>query len=52
MLSADYGRGFSKHEVQYMLHFAEVFPDSEILQALRAQLSWRSACARSSPCVD
>lgn len=39
-LSAEYGRGFSKRNLHYMLRFSEVFPDPEIVQALRAQLSW------------
>ena len=39
-LSAEYGRGFSKRNLHYMLRFAEVFPHPEIVQALRAQLSW------------
>jgi hypothetical protein len=39
-LSAEYGRGFGKRNLHYMLRFAEVFPDPEIVQALRAQLSW------------
>lgn len=39
-LSAEYGRGFSKRNLHHMLRFAEVFPDPEIVHALRAQLSW------------
>ncbi|HUH02038.1 MAG TPA: PDDEXK nuclease domain-containing protein [Kofleriaceae bacterium] len=39
-LRADFGRGFSKRNLYYMMKFAEVFPDAEIVHALRAQLSW------------
>ena len=39
-LSAEFGRGFSKRNLHYMVRFAEVFPDSEIVHALRSQLSW------------
>ena len=39
-LSADFGRGFSKRNLYYMMRFAEVFPEAEIVHALRAQLSW------------
>jgi len=39
-LTADFGRGFSKRNLYYMLRFAEVFPDAEIVNALRAQLTW------------
>lgn len=39
-LTAEYGRGFSKRTLYYMMRFAEVFPDTEIVHAVRAQLSW------------
>jgi hypothetical protein len=39
-LSTEYGRGFSKRNLHHMLRFAEVFPDPEIVTALRTQLSW------------
>ena len=39
-LSDEYGRGFSKRNLHHMLRFAEVFPDPEIVHAVRAQLSW------------
>jgi predicted nuclease of restriction endonuclease-like (RecB) superfamily len=39
-LSAEYGRGFSKRSLYRMMRFAEVFPDPEIVTALRSQLSW------------
>jgi predicted nuclease of restriction endonuclease-like (RecB) superfamily len=40
VLSAEFGRGFSKRNLHYMVRFAEVFPDAEIVHALRSQLSW------------
>lgn len=39
-LTAEFGRGFSKRNLHYMVRFAEVFPDAEIVHALRSQLSW------------
>lgn len=39
-LSAAYGRGFSKRNIHYMVRFAEVFVDGEIVHAVRAQLGW------------
>lgn len=39
-LSAEYGRGFNKRSLHRMLRFAEIFPDPEIVTALRTQLSW------------
>ena len=39
-LSAEYGRGFGKRSLYRMIRFAEVFPDPEIVTALRSQLSW------------
>lgn len=39
-LSAEFGRGFRKRNLHYMMRFAEVFPEAEIVHALRAQLSW------------
>ena len=39
-LSAEYGRGFSKRNLHYMVLFAERFPDEKIVHALRSQLSW------------
>lgn len=38
-LTAEFGRGFSKRNLHYMARFAEVFPDAEIVHALRSQLS-------------
>lgn len=39
-LSAEFGRGFQKRNLYNMLRFAELFPDEEIVHAVRAQLSW------------
>ncbi len=39
-LTTDYGRGFTAANLFHMLHFAEVFPDEQIVYALRRQLSW------------
>jgi predicted nuclease of restriction endonuclease-like (RecB) superfamily len=39
-LSAEYGRGFNLRSLYRMMRFAEVFPDPEIVTALRSQLSW------------
>ncbi|MEX0714398.1 MAG: DUF1016 N-terminal domain-containing protein [Pirellulales bacterium] len=39
-LTAEYGRGFDRRNLFYMIRFAELFPDEEIVNALRSQLSW------------
>lgn len=39
-LTAEYGRGFDRRNLFHMIRFAEVFPDEEIVYALRTQLSW------------
>jgi predicted nuclease of restriction endonuclease-like (RecB) superfamily len=39
-LSAEYGQGFGRRNLFYMIRFAEVFPDPEIVQELSTQLSW------------
>jgi hypothetical protein len=39
-LTAEYGRGFTRTNLFYMVQFAEVFPDERIVHALRGQLSW------------
>jgi predicted nuclease of restriction endonuclease-like (RecB) superfamily len=39
-LTAEFGRGFSKRNLNYMVRFAEVFAEAEIVHALRSQLSW------------
>lgn len=39
-LTLEYGRGWSERNLAYMIRFAEVFPDSSILQTLCAKLSW------------
>jgi len=39
-LEAHYGRGFGEKSLWHMVRFAEVFPDVEIVSALRRQLAW------------
>ncbi|NLF73739.1 MAG: DUF1016 domain-containing protein [Candidatus Anammoximicrobium sp.] len=39
-LAAEYGRGYSRSNLFYMVQFAETFPDLEIVQSLSGQLSW------------
>ncbi len=39
-LTAEFGCGFGKRSLYRMMRFAEVFPDVEIVTAVRSQLSW------------
>lgn len=39
-LEKEFGRGFSEKTLRHMLRFAEVFPDPQIVSALRRQLGW------------
>jgi predicted nuclease of restriction endonuclease-like (RecB) superfamily len=39
-LTAEYGRGFGRHNLSRMIHFAEVFPNEAIVATLSQQLSW------------
>ena len=39
-LTEEYGRGFDRRNLFHMIRFAEIFPDREIVNALRTQLSW------------
>lgn len=39
-LEAEFGRGFGKRNLFHMIRFADVFPDPEIVSALRTQLGW------------
>ena len=39
-LEAEFGRGFSEKSLRHMIRFAEIFPDEEIVSALRRQLTW------------
>lgn len=39
-LMEEFGRGFSERNLANMVRCAEVFPDANILHALRAKLSW------------
>jgi len=38
-LTAEYGRGFGRRNLEQMVRFAEVFPDERIVQTLSAQVS-------------
>jgi len=39
-LALEFGRGFSEKSLRHMIRFAEVFPNEQIVSALRRQLSW------------
>lgn len=39
-LELEFGRGFGRRNLFRMIRFAEVFPDPEIVTALRTQLGW------------
>ncbi len=39
-LTVAFGKGWNKKQLHHCLRFAETFPDSEIVSALRRQLSW------------
>jgi predicted nuclease of restriction endonuclease-like (RecB) superfamily len=39
-LTADYGPGFTRTNLFNMIRFAEVYPEEQIVHALRGQLSW------------
>lgn len=39
-LSKEFGPGFTRRNLFNMIHFAEVFPDPQIVHALSAQLGW------------
>lgn len=39
-LTAEFGRGFTKRNLENMVRFAEAFPDEQIVHALSAQLGW------------
>jgi predicted nuclease of restriction endonuclease-like (RecB) superfamily len=39
-LSREFGRGFNRRNLFRMVRFAEVFPDEQIVSALRTQLGW------------
>jgi hypothetical protein len=42
-LSLEFGRGFSEKSLRHMIRFAEVYPEDQIVSALRRQLSWTHA---------
>ena len=39
-LVREYGNGFSTKNLRHMIRFVEIFPDEQIVSALRRQLSW------------
>ena len=39
-LTQAYGKGWSKRHLHHCIRIAEIFPDIEIVHALRSQLSW------------
>jgi predicted nuclease of restriction endonuclease-like (RecB) superfamily len=39
-LTQTYGKGWSEKQLRHCLHFAETFPDEQIVSALRRQLNW------------
>jgi predicted nuclease of restriction endonuclease-like (RecB) superfamily len=39
-LTQTYGRGWGEKQLRHCLHFSEIFPDEQIVSALRRQLSW------------
>jgi len=39
-LELDFGASFSEKNLRHMLKFVEIFPDEQIVSALRRQLSW------------
>lgn len=39
-LTTEFGKGWSKRNLNYMMQFATTFPDIQIVQSLIAQLSW------------
>jgi predicted nuclease of restriction endonuclease-like (RecB) superfamily len=39
-LTQTYGKGWGEKQLRHCLHFAEIFPDEQIVSALRRQLSW------------
>ena len=39
-LEAEFGRGFGEKNLRRMVQFAEVFPDEQIVAALRRELGW------------
>jgi predicted nuclease of restriction endonuclease-like (RecB) superfamily len=39
-LQQEYGQGFTKRNLFNMIRFAQVFPEEEIVSALRTQLNW------------
>ena len=40
ILTAEYGRGYSRKSLLHMIRFAEVFPEEQIVSTLSRQLAW------------
>ena len=40
ILTAEYGRGYSRKSLLHMIRFAEVFPQEQIVSTLSRQLAW------------
>lgn len=43
-LTAEYGNGWSKRQLHHCLRITEIFPQIEIVHALRTQLTWTHLC--------
>lgn len=41
-LTTEYGKGWNKRHLHHCIRFAEIFPDIQIVNALRTQLRWSS----------
>lgn len=39
-LTVEFGEGFAEKGLRHMIHFAEVFPDEQIVSTLWRQLTW------------
>jgi hypothetical protein len=50
-LSAEFGRGFGVRNLFRMVRFAEVFPDDQIVSALRTQLGWTGSVSTLLFCL-
>ncbi|NOY24484.1 MAG: DUF1016 domain-containing protein [Oligoflexia bacterium] len=45
-MSAEYGLRFSRRNLHYMVRFAEVFAEEEMVPAVPAQLTWTASVIR------
>jgi predicted nuclease of restriction endonuclease-like (RecB) superfamily len=48
-LSFEYGNGFSRSNLLYMIKFYELFPENQIVQTLSGQLTWSHIVALFTP---